>query len=306
MTRSASRSPRASPSTTADSDSTSNSHRAPAAYTHIALDDDVKDIPKWSPLLPHHAHARRDESPKPHVQNTRSYITDPLSTPPYIYTPSTPPATTSFARPRGPEWLAHLSQGTFHLCDDDIELRLRELQEAARSLAALRASEQAWLLKSQKMHRRRQKYLRRALELAEASGSESESDDGCRLRELDEEKRRWTARKAVKQARVTYERNWEVIAKSSCPLSFSRIPWPVLTRPVGPSSMNKEDIAEFVLGSLTRLPEDALKRKERVKAALMRWHPDKFARIAARVEEREKELVLEASGNVARCLNELL
>ena len=248
-------------------------------------------------------HVRRHKSPESHTLQFRSYITDPLYTPPYIYTPSTPPDTTGFARSRERDWLTTSGHRAIDLCNDDIELRLRELQEAARSLAALRASEQAWLLKSQKMHRRRQKCLRRALELAEASETETEQNDE---EMLDEATRRRMARSTVKQARATYEKNWQAILRSSSPLSFSSIPWPVLMRPSGPSSMTKDEIETFVLGWLARLPKDALKRKERVKAALKRWHPDKFARFARRVDEEERDVVLEAAGNVARCLNELL
>ena len=146
--------------------------------------------------------------------------------------------------------------------------------------------------------------MKHVLELHDAwsDADSGASDDVETDWEEDVRARRRKVRWTVQQARETYEHNWEAISKSSHPLSFSSIPWPVFARPSGPSSMTKDEIAAFVLG--TR-PGHA-RAKERVKNALKRWHPDKFARFSERVDSSEREKVLEAAGNVARCLNELL
>jgi len=47
-------------------------------------------------------------------------------------------------------------------------------------------------------------------------------------------------------------------------------------------------------------------RKERIRSAQLRWHPDRFRRLMDKVTEKDKSEVEEGVGIVARCLNDLM
>jgi hypothetical protein len=67
--------------------------------------------------------------------------------------------------------------------------------------------------------------------------------------------------------------------------------------------LRPEAICEFLL-SPAHSPE--VVPKDRIRAALRRWHPDKFARVLGQVVENDKDAVAEGVGIVVRCLNEML
>ena len=48
------------------------------------------------------------------------------------------------------------------------------------------------------------------------------------------------------------------------------------------------------------------RRREKVRNALRRWHPDRFGRLSPRLKEEDREAIEEGMGTVARCLNDLL
>jgi hypothetical protein len=127
-------------------------------------------------------------------------------------------------------------------------------------------------------------------------------------------------------------------------LKFEDIPWPILPAQlaaVGPSGSDTrkrlrpsaiqvafavEDLTEAAISAFllpvvvsppgtgldTQAPESydtALKkeRKERLREAMLRFHPDKFeGRVLRRVRECDREKVKEAVGQVARVLNSLM
>ena len=98
-------------------------------------------------------------------------------------------------------------------------------------------------------------------------------------------------------------------------LTFERIPWPVakgedaarLLRLDGTAqaldALRPEAIREFLLSS-AHSPDVA--PKDRIRAALRRWHPDKFARVLSLVIESDRDAVAEGMGIVVRCLNDML
>ncbi|KZT65924.1 hypothetical protein DAEQUDRAFT_730834 [Daedalea quercina L-15889] len=111
-----------------------------------------------------------------------------------------------------------------------------------------------------------------------------------------------------KQLFATYESRWAAIASHSAnkyaePLTFRSIPWPMFVQPKTIEDITPGRIALFLL-SLSH--SDGQSRKERIKAALRRWHPDRFGRWLARAEERDIKKVEEGAGIVVRCLNDLL
>jgi hypothetical protein len=101
----------------------------------------------------------------------------------------------------------------------------------------------------------------------------------------------------------TYETQWAEISTSSGPLTFQKIPWPVSLPPPNLSGLTPASIVMFLFSSLHSQGQS---RKERVRSALLRWHPDRFRRLLSRVTEAEKSAVEEGVGIVARCLNDLM
>ena len=89
-------------------------------------------------------------------------------------------------------------------------------------------------------------------------------------------------------------------------LTFERIPWPVVDAPLDwtlDELLRPEAIREFLL-SPAHSP--AASPKDRIRAALRRWHPDKFSRVLGQVMESDREVVADGMGIVVRCLNEML
>ncbi|KIM75092.1 hypothetical protein PILCRDRAFT_827664 [Piloderma croceum F 1598] len=101
----------------------------------------------------------------------------------------------------------------------------------------------------------------------------------------------------------TYEARWASIAASSEPLTFRTIPWPLTSSPSNAAGILPAGIISFLLSPLHSKNQT---RKERIRSALLRWHPDRFRKFVDRVVEAERESVQEGVGIVARCLNELM
>jgi hypothetical protein len=128
----------------------------------------------------------------------------------------------------------------------------------------------------------------------------------------------------------SYETRWGLLSQSQSPnqrqlggasLTFERIPWPVAdsevvippldgrrtTRTTRRAALDEllrpEAIREFLL-SPAHSPE--VLSKDRIRTALRRWHPDKFARLLGLVVESDKDAVADGVGIVVRCLNEML
>jgi hypothetical protein len=123
--------------------------------------------------------------------------------------------------------------------------------------------------------------------------------------ELRERERRDRARveKATVDAWNDYEARWGTLAStSSKSLTFSSIPWPVISPPMKAEDITSAAIAQFLFSSLHSPGQT---RKDRIRSAQLRWHPDRFRRLMGRVTDNDKILVEEAAGTVARCLNDL-
>lgn len=111
--------------------------------------------------------------------------------------------------------------------------------------------------------------------------------------------------RATVDAWNVYELRWVALsaAYDGIVLKFRDIPWPLLIPPLTPSEITAEGIGAFIL-STAHSPEQS--PKERIRAALLRWHPDRFCRVLGRVRESERNAVEEGVGTVVRCLNDLL
>ncbi|KAL6307869.1 hypothetical protein BKA93DRAFT_698648, partial [Sparassis latifolia] len=109
---------------------------------------------------------------------------------------------------------------------------------------------------------------------------------------------------AEREAWNTYEDRWTTLGgDSSEPLSFRDIPWPMVYQPQAVAEITPGRIVMFLLSPLH---SDTLSRKDRIRKALRRWHPDRLVRVLARVAEDDKAKVEEGVGVVVRCLNNLL
>ncbi|KAK7053396.1 hypothetical protein VNI00_004022 [Paramarasmius palmivorus] len=109
--------------------------------------------------------------------------------------------------------------------------------------------------------------------------------------------------KSISDSWKKYEDRWATLAASSEPLTFANIPWPVASAPRSPEQITLSAISEFLLSPLH---SQSLTRKDRIRAAQLRWHPDRFQRMMHRVPSTEKDMVVEGVGAVARSLNELM
>ncbi|KDQ54569.1 hypothetical protein JAAARDRAFT_38252 [Jaapia argillacea MUCL 33604] len=107
----------------------------------------------------------------------------------------------------------------------------------------------------------------------------------------------------VAQSWNTYEALWNHLSHPSLHLSFAAISWPMHPQPKTPSDITALAVSDFLFSN----PDSQDRtRKDKIKAALLRWHPDKFARVMSRVQESDRALVEEGVGIVVRHLNDEL
>lgn len=157
---------------------------------------------------------------------------------------------------------------------------------------------ESWLKAAREASARRERRgARREAEMAKLLQREAEKRKKDR-----EEKHRKT--KAVAKAWKVYEERWAgITGNAEEPLSFAAIPWPTVRKPADATGITKSNIRDFLL---SRHHSKDISNRDRIRAALKLWHPDKFKRTLDRVEEKERAAVEEAAGVVARCLNGLM
>ena len=131
------------------------------------------------------------------------------------------------------------------------------------------------------------------------------------LREERRRQERIQRAREIANAWRTYEGRWALLSQRQPELgllnalTFERIPWPVADGPQGRTldMLRPEAIREFLL-SPAHSPD--MSSKDRIRAALRRWHPDKFTRVLNQVMESDRDAVEEGMGIVVRCLNDML
>ena len=130
--------------------------------------------------------------------------------------------------------------------------------------------------------------------------------------QLDEQERE---RKAL-AAWMDYEDRWRASLlmgrKNSSDLQdrdrgigFADVAWPVAKRPESPDGLTMGAVREFVLALLRGKDVTPLKRKDRIRQLLLRYHPDKTAFLLSRVAEEEADRVREGINNVFMSLKSL-
>ncbi|TFK54009.1 hypothetical protein OE88DRAFT_1606442, partial [Heliocybe sulcata] len=102
-----------------------------------------------------------------------------------------------------------------------------------------------------------------------------------------------------------YETGWDRIRSPDFDdaLTFRSLPWLLTYVPKSPEDIHPHAIAFFLFSTLHSRDQP---RKERIRGALLRWHPDRFGRVLERVQGEERDAVEEGVGIVTRCLNDLL
>ncbi|KAF9516629.1 hypothetical protein BS47DRAFT_1340507 [Hydnum rufescens UP504] len=109
----------------------------------------------------------------------------------------------------------------------------------------------------------------------------------------------------------SYVSRWKFLSssasssKTSRLLLFGDIPWPIYsTRGFKPHEITKERVGRFIL---SRFHSTDKSPRERLRSALILWHPDKFdTKWLPRVDPSEQALVKEGVSAVVRALNELM
>lgn len=221
---------------------------------------------------------------------------------------------------------ARAARRQYRLADDERarahlqRQREREEEEEARRLAEADAEARRAAAAAREARRRQR--------LAEQQRHEDQKRQQQERRALREERKRveHTRRaREIANAWSSYETRWTLLSQSqgrrqlggtSSSLTFERIPWPVADSPLDGRRTTRrtaldehehllrpEAICEFIL-SPAHSP--GVSSKDRIRAALRRWHPDKFARVLGMVAESDRDAVADGVGIVVRCLNEML
>ena len=125
--------------------------------------------------------------------------------------------------------------------------------------------------------------------------------------------------RALEDAWTIYESRWSLLnmtARSPTPmghrmektsrvqLAFSDIPWPTVQPPRSKYDLTSVTLSDFFLSR--HLPAGRA-TKERLRDALLRWHPDRFeGRYLDKIRRQDREDVLDGVGIVVRYLNSIL
>lgn len=148
---------------------------------------------------------------------------------------------------------------------------------------------------------------------AETKRAEKLAEEERKRKETEHRLRRF------EQARGEYNLRWaELLASLSeigdGELAFYDIPWPVVAAyrrrrseggQIGLEDLTAEAISSFLLPELRSEVDNT--KKDRLRGAIRRFHPDKFeGRFINKVKEEDREIVLEGIGQVSRVLNSLL
>ncbi|KZT19688.1 hypothetical protein NEOLEDRAFT_1077348 [Neolentinus lepideus HHB14362 ss-1] len=114
-----------------------------------------------------------------------------------------------------------------------------------------------------------------------------------------------TLNQAITDAWDRYEARWNKIKSLEVDdtLTFCSIPWPLTYVPKSIEDIHPHAIAFFLFSPLHSQDQS---KKERIRTALLRWHPDRFGRLLDRVQADDRDAVEEGVGVVTRCLNDLL
>ncbi|KAJ6587000.1 hypothetical protein DFH09DRAFT_1142234 [Mycena vulgaris] len=171
-------------------------------------------------------------------------------------------------------------------------------EEESRLSAAQRKKEKARIIEDEL--KRIESRIRRMREMEKERLAATRSRASAELKER-EKAERAKADQAIQDAWRRYEKGWADLVMSEP--TFATVPWPLVSTPTTLEQITSVDI-EFFLRS--PLHSEGQTAKERIRRAQLRWHPDRFIRILAKVKSTDREVVEAGAGVVARCLNDLM
>ncbi|KAF8881213.1 hypothetical protein BD779DRAFT_1675530 [Infundibulicybe gibba] len=141
--------------------------------------------------------------------------------------------------------------------------------------------------------------------------------DYKRTESVREELRLREVERILRERWETYERRWtELLAnpkgKDARPpertVRFNDIPWPVHledeAKAIDISDLTLSRVEEFLMGPL-KVRGYGVSKRERVRASLLRWHPDKMTALHGRVVEEDLETVRKGINAVMVCLQHM-
>jgi hypothetical protein len=161
-------------------------------------------------------------------------------------------------------------------------------------------------------HEREKTRLRIQEELRRIEGKYHQKREGERLareegrrRDQAEKERRDRARhdKLIVDAWSKYESRWSSLSSTTESLDFKTVPWPLIVPPKTTADIAQDAIIAFLYSNHHSQDQS---RRERIRSAQLRWHPDRFRRFIGRVSEADRANVEDGINIVARVLNELM
>lgn len=192
------------------------------------------------------------------------------------------------------------------------ELRKREKEEEeARRKQEAEAWEQEQLRQAEELAKQRERERKEREARAREEAQRRAAEDRRRMQENIRKAREHFSAETASAIRIhfgLYDEKWnELRTKTQFPpLCFSILPWPVLGTATSPSDITPERVQAFVFHPL-RADAETKSRRERVRAEILKYHPDKFnGKVVGAVIDAEKELVKEGAGVVARILTQIL
>ena len=134
---------------------------------------------------------------------------------------------------------------------------------------------------------------------------EKRAREDAEKRRLVEERARAKTESASRQTRETYAQAWEKLASSApdAVLDENDIPWPVDR---ASAAVDASSIATFLLAHIPF--EDARRRKQTLRTAVLAYHPDRFDRYVNKVPEAkdQRKRVRDMGLRISQVLNDLL
>lgn len=127
--------------------------------------------------------------------------------------------------------------------------------------------------------------------------------DKARTEYLRVELRRRDALARVIKQWETYKTRWTaLLLASDAPVAFADIPWPVPQQPTSVQDLQPEAIVQFFTESL-QATGIATTESDRLRSALLRWHPDKMSAVLTRTVATDADSVSEGVNIVFRALH---
>lgn len=217
-----------------------------------------------------------------------------------------PPFTCAPPAPRAPLGSSSAENQTFPAQEPLVETQQPPKQSKGETLAQQRRLEEE-KLHQQRLERERQEIRKAELEWVRSGGVLRDPRgrrDKARTEMYRAEVRRQDEERAILDRWNTYEERWRKLLTSDDLVSWTDIPWPIQDTPTSVEQLTPCAISDFLFAPL-KVQGVSGTRKEKLRQALLRWHPDKLALLISRVVDMEDGKVVEGINAVFRSLRVL-